>query len=434
MKKICIVGMGYVGTTLGVFLAERGFNVVGVDNNPTVVNLLQNKKSNFHEKGLLPLLEKHVGNRLHVNDKIDTKCDVYIICVTTPIDKNKEPITAYVENAAKEVAANLKKGDMVIMRSTVAVGVTRSIVIPILEKSGLKCGPDFHLVFAPERTLEGRAIEELQSLPQVLGAFDEESANIANNFFRKITPTIINVSSIEAAEIIKILDNTYRDIRFAYANEIALLCESLDLDAVEVIRAANIGYERNNIPVPSPGVGGACLSKDPYILLNFARSHGYEAELINLGRTINEHMPLHVVNKLRGHFEKAGRDIKDSKIFVIGFAFKGHPETSDTRESPTMPVINELKRDTQNVYGYDPVVPADEIRKLGAVPCSVEEGFRDADGVIIMTNHESFKNLKINSLLKLAKKPCILLDSWHMLKSPEIRNRGDVIYSGVGVR
>ena len=174
---------------------------------------------------------------------------------------------------------------------------------PVEEESGLKVGKDFHFSFAPERTIEGKAIIELEENSQIIGGFDQESVDITSSLFRKITHTIVAVSNIEAAEMVKILDNTYRDIRFAYSNEIAIICEKLGLNAIELINAANVHYPRNNIPVPSPGVGGACLSKDPHILTYFSRISGYNPKLIEEGRNVNEKIPSLIVDRISERFQ-----------------------------------------------------------------------------------------------------------------------------------
>jgi len=435
MEKISIIGMGYVGTTLAVTLADVGFSVVGVEINPHVRNLLNSKAPHFHESGLKKLLEKHIGKRLVIVDKMNGDCSTYIICVTTPVDEHKKPLLNFVEHATKEIATCIKKGDLIILRSTVPVGTTRNFVVPIIEKeSGLKCGSDFHVAFAPERTIEGKALEELRGLPQIVGGYDEDCSVRASNIFMKITPTIVNVSSLETAEIIKLLDNSYRDIRFAYANEIALICEHLNVNASEAIKAANMGYQRNNIPLPSPGVGGACLTKDPYILFDIAKKAGYDARLIRLGREINEYMPVHVVQKIRDYFKAIDKSIQSSKIFVIGFAFKGKPETSDTRESTTLPVVRDLLAVGAKVYGYDTVALESDIRASGAIPANLEEGFSEADCVVIMNNHESYMNINMDSLLGTTHKPCLFIDGWNMFKHKEITEKKDIFYGGVGCK
>ena len=433
MRKICVIGMGYVGTTLAVTLADAGFDVVGAEVNPRVRDTLNLRVPHFHENGLEKLLEKHIGKRLVIKEKIDDGCDTYVICVSTPIDTDKRPMLKYVENSAAELGSYIKKGDLVVLRSTVPVGTTRKTVIPILERlSKLSCGRDFHVVFAPERTAEGKALEELRELPQIIGGFDDYSAVLAANIFMRITPTLVKVSSLEAAEIVKILDNTYRDIRFAYANEIAMICERLDVSASEVIKAANMGYKRNSIPLPSPGVGGACLSKDPHILVDLAKKIGYDARLIRTGREINEHIPAHIAEEIRSNFVKAGIQTENAKIFVIGFAFKGKPETSDTRESSTIPLVKDLLAMKAKVYGYDPVAPASDIRATGAIPASLEEGFNGASCVVIMNNHDSYYNINLDKLLDKTENPCFFIDGWNMFSPLELREKKHIRYGGVG--
>lgn len=434
-EKVCILGLGYVGLTLAVTLAEIKIKVVGVDTNKSLIDTVSQGKSYFYEKGLDVLVKKYLGDNFQVSERIPDKCDfnVFIIGVGTPLNAARTPDLASVEGSAKEIGRFLKPEDMVILRSTVPVGTTRNVVKPILERaSGLKAGEDFSLVFAPERTVEGNALRELRELPQIIGAVDEKSFIKASNLFRKITPTVINVSSLEGAEMIKIMDNTHRDLNFAIANEMALICESLGLNAVELIKAANMGYNRTNIPVPSPGVGGACLSKDPYILLDVARQAGHHSHFIELGRKINEHMPGHVADKVK-KFLVEHKKGKNPKIFILGFAFKAKPMTSDIRNSPTLLLLDQLRSTSDQIYGYDPAVDGDAIRSDFKVkPCAIADGFHQADAVIIMLNHDIFAEVDIFSLLSTTRKPCFFYDGWQLFKRSDILQVKGITYEGVG--
>ena len=231
--------------------------------------------------------------------------------------------------------------------------------------------------------------------------------------------------------MIKLMDNTYRDTHFAFANQIALLCEKMNLNALECIQKANYKYPRNNIPIPSPGVGGPCLTKDPHLLLQIAKKAGFIPEFITQSRKVNDYIPIYISRKITRALYSIKDDLVSPKVFVLGFAFKGNPATDDTRNSPTLSLVSELKKEIPVVYGYDPVVNDDEVEKSGAIPIGIENGFQDADCVIFMNNHKSFLDLDIKKLLLKTSKPCIFVDCWSMFK--EIENEKGVIYTGVGI-
>lgn len=434
-ERVCMMGLGYVGLTLGLALAEVGVKVYGVDKNPSLVATLNQRKGHFYERGLDALLRKYLGTHFYAGESLpaDAHCNFFIISVGTPLNERQEPNLKFVESCAEEIGRQLRKEDTVILRSTVPIGTTRKVALPILEKvSGLKAGEDFSLVFAPERTVEGNALREIRELPQIIGGLDEKSFIKASNLFRKTTHTIINVSSVEGAEMVKIMDNTSRDLNFAISNELALICEKLDLDAVELIQASNMGYNRNNIPLPSPGVGGACLSKDPYILLDVAKKVGHDSKLIHLGRKINEYMPEHVAEQTRQFFKRHKKNV-DSKIFILGFAFKAKPLTSDTRNSPTEILVKKLKEFCKNIHGYDPAVTPETISKeFGVTPAGIEEGFENADAVILMLNNDCYRDLDIFALLAKTKKPTFFYDGWQLFKPADIASVEGIEHGGTG--
>ncbi len=431
-KKICVIGLGYVGLTLSVVLAEKGFKVYGVETNGELVEQLKNGKPHFHEKGLEVLLKKFINKNLFISTEIpvDISMDVFIISVGTPLDKTtKKPIISHIESAVTDVAKKLRPGGLVVLRSTVPVGLTRSYVLPILQKHQ---NERFYLAFAPERTIEGKALSELKYLPQVVGGLDEESLNKASEIFIQVTRTITRVGSLETAEMIKILDNSYRDLTFAFANEMAMVARQLGLNAVEFIEAANFGYPRTNVPVPG-FVGGACLEKDPHILVDFATMAGYTPRLVATARTINESLPGFTADIVVKHCLAKGKDIKNAKIFVSGLAFKGRPETDDLRGSPTVDFLNCLKdAGAQNIFGHDFVVKEEAITGLGITPCTLEEGFRGADGVLFMNNHASYEYFDIEKLLPYLNPHALFFDGWHLFDSKVVRLHNNIIYEGLG--
>ena len=437
-RKICILGLGYVGLTLSLVLAEIGFKVYGFDISDKIIEKVNRRSAPFHEDGLHAYLRRHVGkNLLPVSELSTVDADVYIITVGTPIDPlTKKPRIDYIETAAASIASRLKPDDLVVLRSTVPVGTTRNIVEPILsDRSGLKPGFDYYLAYAPERTVEGRAIPEIRELPQVVGGYDEKSVMLVERLFREITSTIIDAGSLESAEMVKILNNTFRDVKFGYANEMALICKELGLDVVKIINAANLGYTRDRIPVPSPGVGGACLTKDPYLLIHSCKDIKYQPEIVRQSRMINEYIPRKIAGEVVNEIEQLGKNREKLKIFIIGFAFKGEPETSDTRGSTTINLLDHFKENgvkEECFFGYDPLVPEEELTELGVTCTSLVEGFKEADVVAIMNNHNSYKKMDIFALLNSSKEDCIFVDGWYTFEPKDISRINGIKYIGVG--
>lgn len=431
-KHVGIVGLGYVGLTLGLTLADVGFTVCGMDTNIRIADIINKKKSPFFEEGINALLKDHVGKRFAVVSDFKNKnnCDVYFIAVGTPLDKKNVPSLAYIKKAAEMLGSILKQGDTVILRSTVPLGTTRDVVAPILEKkSGLRAGEEFFVAFAPERTIEGKALEELRTLPQVVGGWNRASANIVANIFSILTDAVFVVDTLEEAEIVKLINNTYRDVTFAFANETARICRRWGIDTSKVIQAANAGYPRSSVPKPAP-VGGYCLEKDPFIFIGAAQKKGHFSELFNQARKTNREIVKEIASDVMQFLASQKGAPKDKKIFILGFAFKGSPPTSDMRGSPTISLVKELQKSGfRNIFGFDPLVPKDEISSLGVRTVRVtQEGFRDARAIIIMHNHSALGSLPIRKLLALTKKESIFFDTWALYGRDEVAKVSGVEY------
>ena len=390
-KKICIVGIGYVGLTLAVVMAERGFDVIGLEINTGIVAKLTAGEPHFHEVGLEPRLREQLAlGRLRFDSDHRTDdvrdCRVFILTVGTPLDDAGRPRMDMVSRAATEVADSMSDGALVVLRSTVKLGTSRDVVKPILDAAGKK----YHLAYCPERTIEGNALAELRTLPQIIGGFDQASAWRATQIFQEITPTTIRVSSIEAAEIIKLLDNSYRDLFFAFGNEVALLCDAAGLDGIEVINAANTGYQRTNIARPGL-VGGPCLEKDPHILENSMERYDFMPQLISVGRRLNEELPQRIVEMVVAQL--TGDEAPDMKITFCGLAFKGRPETDDLRGTPARLMIAAFQErfPKARLCGQDFAVRDEDIEGLGVEPVDVEGAFAGATVVIIANNNAKYQ-------------------------------------------
>ncbi len=430
-KQIGVVGLGYVGLTLALTLADLGFKVKGFDNNSEVKAKLRSGRPHFFEDGLESILKDNLKNHNFslVNGFFGVdNCDIYFIAVGTPLNGNKKPDLSYLKDAARTIGQSLKSGDSIILRSTVPVGSTRKVVVPVLEKeSNLKAGEDFFVAFAPERTVEGKALEELRNLPQVIGGINWASADLASNIFSHMTHSVVLVDSLEEAEMVKLINNTYRDVIFSFANELSLICHKLGIDTRRVIEAANRGYDRSRVPQPSPGVGGVCLEKDPLIFAESAKAGQYSPLLPLSSRKISENILDFVRSEVESFINK--NKIKNPKILIMGLAFKGRPVTSDIRGSTAVTLINKLGRKFKNIQVYDPAVSKEDIVKQKTEQVKVlKNGFRAASVIVVMNNNPAFETIDIRHQLKLANKPCFLFDCWGLYNREEVQKEIGVTY------
>ena len=439
IMTVVIIGLGFVGLTLGLALADKGVKVYGIETNEKSFEKLSKGITTFNEKGIEEYFKRNLGKTFHVFSKLEdipSSPEIYVICVATPVFGGKPNMTQ-LKAATESVGKYMTGTELIIVRSTCPVGTTREFVLPILESEIRKrsISKSIKIAFAPERTAEGVALIELNDLPQIVGGIDEECVIKAMDLFRKLTPTVIEVSSMETAEMIKLIDNSFRDVRFAYANEIAVLAEKLGVDAYECIKKANIHYPRNNIALPSPGVGGPCLSKDPYLLAgskDILKSIPNYQSIVLTGRNVNEAIPEILVEKIKKNMSNLRKSNDNLKVFVMGFAFKGEPETSDIRDSPTLTVVKKLGSNFK-IYGHDPIVSNEDIKNTNAIPTDIESGFNSADCVIIMNNHKVYKNMDIQKLLKTTSKPCLFVDCWRLFDKKLFENSSEIKYTGIGI-
>ncbi len=434
-RIVAVYGLGFVGLTLASVLANAGLMVVGVDTNPEVVKKLRQGKPTFFENGLESMLASlEQSNPINFTENLDEiDADIHVVCVGTPVDDNKKPDFSFVTQASETIARRLKKNDLVIFRSTLPAGSSRHLVIPLLEKSGLAVGTDFFVSFAPERTVEGNALEELRVLPQIIGGYDKTSYELTAKLFSKITNTIIDVESLEAAEMVKLLNNTYRDLVFSFANEVSTICEDLNINAFKLIEAANEGYPRNPIPMPSPGVGGICLAKDPYLYTHsLGKPAGYTPILGVASRSINSMGHVRVLEKIKKFCDSTGKDIDKIKILLIGLSFKGVPETSDIRESMATKLVGILPN-AANVVIKDFVVGPEVATALGCqVAGNIMDGFAGADVVLVMNNHPMNSRFNVADAFKLMNKPLMIFDGWNMFNQQQIESFPDAYYATLG--
>src|SRR5215471_6045629 len=334
MKRVGIVGLGYVGITLAVALARKGFMVFGCDRVPEVVTALAAGRPHIFEPGIAEGLREHLNERLHVSGVLpDTPLDAVVLCVSTPVDPaTRRPDLEGLRSAAHAVARAVGPDTLVVVRSTVPVGASRAVVLPEL----LAAWGRARLAMCPERTIQGQALRELEELPQVIGGLDEASGEMAESLFSGLASRTVRVSSLEAAEAVKLINNCHTDLIYSFGNEVALLAERLALDPLELIRAANVDYPRPDLARPG-FVGGGCLSKDPYILMASSTAAGYEPWLVGRARGLNEYLPLHVARRFVELLREARGTVAGAQALLLGFAYKGWPPTDDMRGAPVLP-------------------------------------------------------------------------------------------------
>lgn len=430
--NICIIGLGYVGLTLAVAMADAGFRVHGVEINPQVLDALREERAHFVEVGL----NAHLGEQLRdgrftFGETFDPAmgATTYIVTVGTPVGDDKRTRFENLNAVVGAIAGVLKGGDLVILRSTVRVGTTRETVKPILDAVGCQ----YDLAFCPERTLEGKALLELRTLPQVVGGIDVGSTFRASQMFSFLTPSIVRVNDPETAETVKLINNTQRDYTFAFANEVAAICDVLGLSAAEVIASGNLGYPRANLPMPGP-VGGPCLEKDPYILAEGLERHGFTPHLAIAARRWNEDLPARTVAMIAAEFARRS-EADPARIAVIGLAFKGRPATDDLRGTLAEPLVALLKAryPAAELVGWDPLVADAGIRTLGLEPSdSLERAFDGASLVLIQNNHECFAQMDLAGLSVRMAKPAMIYDYWSQHNPRTTRLARGVSYHALG--
>ena len=433
MHDVGVVGLGYVGLTLATTLADIGLNVLGIEKRNHIVDLTNRGIPHFQEVGLTEALERVTSNgSLKVESDFleNVSCNTYIITVGTPLDDKGIARLDMIENATYQVARSMRDGALVILRSTVKVGTSRNTVLPILEASGKR----FKLAMCPERTLEGRALRELRTLPQIVGAMDEQSSKKAAELFSCITPTIVKVTSLEAAEVIKLVDNTYRDVQFGFANEVARVCDAYGVNAYDVITSGKLGYERTNVPLPGL-VGGPCLEKDPHILAEGASEKGISLEITKSSRQVNERQPIETVKFIHREIERRGLN-KSLDIVIMGIAFKGIPETDDLRGSMSIKVYHALKQEmpNANISIFDPIIPFKSLKSElpnAEVHTDLETAVKDKSVVIIANNHPMFQGHTPRKYRELLRENGFIYDYWNHFSSLNENELSD-FYFAVG--
>ncbi len=393
--RVAVIGLGYVGLPLAVEIAKAGFETVGLDLNQEKIDSINKGINYIHDVDSQLLKQLVQEKKLSASSDFShlTSCDFISICVPTPLSKGKNPEMSFVINAAMEVKKFLRKGQVIILESTTYPGTTEEVLLPLLEESGFRVGEDFHLAFSPERIDPGNKTYNLKNTPKIIGGVSQQCTEIATSFYRIFINQVIPVSSPRTAEMVKILENTFRAINIGLANEVAIMCGHLGIDSWEVIEAAATKPFGFMPFYPGPGLGGHCIPVDPHYLVWKLKSMNYNPRFIQLADEINSFMPMLVVEKITSALNLQKKSVKDSAILVLGVTYK--KDIDDYRESPALDVIQELQKREAKVSYHDPYVPKLSFEGNNLSSVSLSDGISHFDCVVLMTHHSCFEMQKI---------------------------------------
>jgi UDP-N-acetyl-D-glucosamine dehydrogenase len=383
MTTVGVIGLGYVGLPLAVAFAQEGCEVIAVDVDSRKVEAMQAGESYIEDVSSATLAG--VLERIHATTRYGelARADAVLVCVPTPLSRNREPDLGPLIESTRALAEVLQADQLVVLESTTYPGTTRERMAPLLEESGLAAGRDFHLAFSPERVDPGRTDFTLRSTPKIVGGLTAACAERAEALYGLVCDHVLRVSSPEAAELTKLLENIFRSVNIALVNELAMLTDRMGIDIWEVVDAAATkpyGFMRFE---PGPGMGGHCLPVDPFYLSWRAREFDMATEFIELAGKVNQQMPYHCVAKAQRALNDRGLSVKGARVVVVGVSYK--PGVSDVRESPALKIITLLRELGGEVLYHDPHVPS--LAEFGLLSTPLEEAVADADLALIVTAH-----------------------------------------------
>ncbi|MFH0792983.1 MAG: nucleotide sugar dehydrogenase [bacterium] len=391
MKKVGVIGLGYVGLPLLVELGNAGFEAHGMDVDERKVASIRKGKSYIGDVPDKEVARLVKAGKVHATTDFDvlSKLDAVSICVPTPLRKTRDPDISYIVSAVEEVVPRIHKGMLVILESTTYPGTTDELVLPELERSGLKVGKDFFLAFSPERVDPGNAVYQTRNTPKIVGGVTAACTKVAVDFYGKVFDSVVPVSSARCAEMVKLLENTFRSVNIGLVNEMAIMCERLGLNVYEVIDAAATKPFGFMPFYPGPGLGGHCIPIDPHYLSWKLKTLNYYAKFIELAAEINGNMPSYVISKVVSALNDQGKSVRSSKVVVLGAAYK--KDVSDVRESPALDILHQLIEKGAVVCYSDPHIPevSEGTIRLRSVPLT-KKLLNESDCVVIVTNHTSF--------------------------------------------
>ncbi|PIC80031.1 UDP-N-acetyl-D-mannosamine dehydrogenase [Sporosarcina sp. P18a] len=396
-KKLCVVGLGYIGLPTAVMFANSGLQVHGVDRNEHVVQLINNKQLHIEENGLQERLEKAVDAGHFQASTTPVEAEVYIIAVPSPINPDNTANLEFIRAATASIVPFVKKGALVILESTVPPKTVENVMLPELRKTDLIIGEELFVSHSPERVIPGKIFEELVNNDRIVGGVNAKSAEMTKELYEVFVKGTIHLTDATTAELVKVMENTYRDVNIAFANELAKIAEGIDVDIWEAIKFANF-HPRVNIHTPGPGVGGHCIAVDPWFLVELAPE---KADIIKKARLTNDGMPMYTAKRAQRLLQEY--HIENGKVAVLGLAFKGNVD--DMRESPSTKVIDSLQDLGLEVVSFDPHIK--ELQHSTQV-ATLEEAIGTADLLLLTTDHDQFKQLNPADLQTKQPRPIIL--------------------------
>jgi len=390
--RVGVVGLGYVGLPLSMELAKAGFRVTGFDIVKEKVKLLNSGRSDIDDIPDNIVKDMILNGRFKATTDFGefARMDTISICVPTPLSKTKDPDVSYILETVNQVKKYLEKGTLVVLESTTYPGTTEDLILPLLEETGMKVGRDFFLAFSPERVDPGNTKYTTENTPRVVGGITPACSRVAKLFYEQSIPHIYSVSSTRAAEMVKLLENTFRSVNIGLVNEVALMCDRLHLDVWEIIDAAATKPFGFMPFYPGPGLGGHCIPIDPHYLSWKLKTLNYYARFIELAGDINSHMPEYVVDRITAMLnQRFAKALNKSTILVLGVAYK--PDIKDVRESPALDVIKLLEDKGVRIYYNDPYVPVIDWNRSKHKSRKLTKSLVEkADVTVILTNHSSY--------------------------------------------
>jgi UDP-N-acetyl-D-glucosamine dehydrogenase len=413
--QTCVIGLGYVGLPLMVELGRAGYDVIGIDHSAEKVGRLREGQSYISDVDEAFLSELVSSGRIAATtqDEVLSRCDTVSICVPTPLRKTRDPDMSFVVAVAEKLAAHLHPGMLIILESTTYPGTTEEVILPMMEQSGLKVGEDFFLCFSPERVDPGNPNFHTRNIPKVIGGVTPQCARMGTLFYSQIMDHVVPVSTTRVAEMVKLLENTFRMINIGLANEMALMCDRMGIDVWEVIEAAATKPFGFMPFYPGPGLGGHCIPVDPHYLSWKTKQAGQEARFIELASQINGGMPRFVVSKIQSELNGRAKPVKGSRIHILGVAYKR--DIADVRESPALDIIALLERMGGEITYTDPFVPELALES-GLRTSQPLETAAQSDCSVIIADHSA---IDYQHLVKIAP---LIFDTRNRLKGIDSPN------------
>ena len=423
--KLCIIGLGQVGLPTALSFANSGYSVMGVDTNVELVNKLNDGVAPFEEENLQEFIKiNQTKKKFHASVKIEDviqESDVIIVCVATPITEDIRPDMKHLKTVCDSIGNYNLNGKLILIESSLPPGTFEGLIIPSIRKSNETCWS----CYVPERLVPGHAFSEIKDAPRLVGELDSESGVLAQELYKTIVNAEIILTTFKVAEISKLVENTYRDVNIALANEIGIICEIYGIDFKELARVCN-SHPRVNLHQTGPGVGGPCLPKDPHLLLNPFNSEQINSDIIINARKINDRMPNHVIDLLKRSLEEKNKELKNSVIAILGTAYKAN--VSDTRFSPAKEIIKKLLDFGCKIKVNDPNTESDF---GGIYSRNILDAIKNSDLMIFLTDHDEYSKLDLKILKEIMNEEPILIDTKRIFDKHEADDAG-FLYVSVG--